>query len=230
MSDINISIESGTSKRLLTAGKYCVQDIVVTAEEGELNEDDIIQRSISGEYINDRITVLGSSCFRDCPNLTGIDCPNVVKIGGRAIYGCDAVNYVHLPNAEEMEDYGIYMCAKLTDLHLPKLKKMKSQAFARNGNLKKLELPSVESITSTAFDRCTRLTALILRGDFVTLQGAAFTNSAVEKGTGYVYVPAALMDQYKTASNWSTYARQIRALEDYTVDGTVTGELDETKI
>lgn len=41
---------------------------------------------------------------------------------------------------------------------------------------------------------------------------------------------AALVDSYKAATNWSTYADQIRALEDYTVDGTTTGALDETKI
>lgn len=35
MSEINISIEGGTSKRLLTAGKYCDRDIVVTASGGE---------------------------------------------------------------------------------------------------------------------------------------------------------------------------------------------------
>ena len=34
MSEINISIDGGTSKRLLTAGKYCDRDIVVTAEGG----------------------------------------------------------------------------------------------------------------------------------------------------------------------------------------------------
>ena len=34
MSDINISIDGGASKRLLTAGKYCDKDIVVTAEGG----------------------------------------------------------------------------------------------------------------------------------------------------------------------------------------------------
>jgi uncharacterized coiled-coil protein SlyX len=31
---INITIEGNTSKRLLTAGKYCESDIVVTAEDG----------------------------------------------------------------------------------------------------------------------------------------------------------------------------------------------------
>ena len=34
MSEINITIEGGTSKRLLTAGKYCDRDIMVTAEGG----------------------------------------------------------------------------------------------------------------------------------------------------------------------------------------------------
>lgn len=31
---MNLTIEGGTSKRLLTAGKYCPEDIVVTAEGG----------------------------------------------------------------------------------------------------------------------------------------------------------------------------------------------------
>lgn len=39
-----------------------------------------------------------------------------------------------------------------------------------------------------------------------------------------------LVDTYKADTNWSTYAAQFRALEDYTVDGTITGELDESKI
>ena len=34
MSDINITIEGGASKRLLTAGKYCDSDIVITASSG----------------------------------------------------------------------------------------------------------------------------------------------------------------------------------------------------
>lgn len=40
MSDINISIEGGTSKRLLTAGKYCDRDIVITATGSGSSEPD----------------------------------------------------------------------------------------------------------------------------------------------------------------------------------------------
>lgn len=39
MSEINISIEGGTSKRLLTAGKYCDRDIVITATGGSSEPD-----------------------------------------------------------------------------------------------------------------------------------------------------------------------------------------------
>jgi hypothetical protein len=58
----------------------------------------------------------------------------------------------------------------------------------------------------------------------------AFAGTPIESGTGYIYVPAALIDSYKTETNWSAFAAQYRALEDYTVDGTVTGEMDESKI
>lgn len=49
-----------------------------------------------------------------------------------------------------------------------------------------------------------------------------------------VYVPEALLDSYKSATNWSSYYAQgkvdFKAIEDYTIDGTVTGEFDYEKI
>ena len=65
----------------------------------------------------------------------------------------------------------------------------------------------------------------------VTLSGWGwFGGTPIASGTGYIYVPSTLVETYKTATNWSTFANQFRALEDYTVDGTTTGELDESKI
>lgn len=80
----------------------------------------------------------------------------------------------------------------------------------------------------------TPLTALILRSTKLCKIGMGITNlfhgSPISSGTGYIYVPSALVDSYKADSKWSQYADQFRALEDYTVDGTVTGELDSSKI
>lgn len=70
--------------------------------------------------------------------------------------------------------------------------------------------------------------SIIIRSEAVPPMAAAFN------GTGFTnthfYVRRALVDEFKTATNWSTYADMYRALEDYTVDGTATGELDMSKI
>ena len=74
-----------------------------------------------------------------------------------------------------------------------------------------------KSIGEYAFASCYALTTLILcSGAMATLgDTSAFSSTPISSGTGYIYVPAALVDSYKAASNWSTYSNQIRAIEDY---------------
>ena len=90
-------------------------------------------------------------------------------------------------------------------------------AFANNNALTMVSFPAVTSISASAFASCSKLTTVILGvGSVATLNNAsAFTSTPIASGTGYIYVPAALVDNYKIASNWSTYASQIRAIEDY---------------
>ena len=107
--------------------------------------------------------------------------------------------------------YAFYFCQSLTSVHFP----------------------AATSIDDEAFYLCRKLTSLILRVTTqvcTLLRNNAFSNTPIASGTGYIYVPAALIDSYKTATNWTTYANQFRALESYTVDGTTTGELDPTKV
>ena len=108
-----------------------------------------------------------------------------------------------------------------------------SSAFENCSNLTSVDFPIATSIGGSAFQYCSKLTSLILRKSdtICTLSNAnSFYNTLIESGTGYIYVPRALVDSYKAASKWSTYANQFRALEDYTVDGTITGALDSSKI
>ena len=88
------------------------------------------------------------------------------------------------------------------------------------------------TIGAQDFSGCSKLTALIIRWDKVaTLRNVnALNGTAIRSGTGYIYVPSALVSQYQAATNWSTYSARFRALEDYTVDGTASGELDPNKI
>ena len=64
-------------------------------------------------------------------------------------------------------------------------------------------------IMVSMFAYCKLLDTLILRNSsrIVSLGNKnAFTGTPIEKGTGYIYVPAALIDEYKTATNWTTFA------------------------
>lgn len=154
MPDIHIEIDSGASKRLLTAGKYCKSDIVVTCsgggESGSELADSIVNRTI------DRIV----------SNVSG-------QIGMSAFAQCQQLEYAEFKNYVQ--------------------------------------------IKATAFSLCGSLKTLIFRADEVCplLVTTAFSKSAIENKTGYVYVPKTIVEQYKEATNWSTYASQIRAIEDY---------------
>jgi hypothetical protein len=80
-------------------------------------------------------------------------------------------------------------------------------------------------VNVNAFNSCSSLTALVLRKTtMATLSNTnAFTGTPIASGTGYIYVPRDLITTYEAATNWSTYAGQFRALEDYTDDGTTSG-------
>jgi surface protein len=87
---------------------------------------------------------------------------------------------------------------------------------------------------------CYILKALIIRsfGDKYVLNSNSFSGCYWLLGTyhktynpnteqGYIYVPREMIATLQNETNWSTM--QFRALEDYTLDGTTTGEFDDAK-
>ena len=90
-------------------------------------------------------------------------------------------------------------------------------AFEYCSNLTAADFPAATSIGKFAFGSCSALTTLILRSGTMATLGdtSAFSSTPISSGTGYIYVPAALVDSYKADSKWSTYSNQIRAIEDY---------------
>lgn len=93
-------------------------------------------------------------------------------------------------------------------------------AFYGCASLTAVDVPNVTNIEANSLYNCSALGALILGGDtVVTLANTnALTGSGIAAGTGYVYVPSALLADYQAATNWSTYADQFRAIEDCEVE------------
>lgn len=161
---------------------------------------------------------------------------SITTIGTYAFYGCSKLVTVNLPNLTTVRDGAFRNCAGLKSIVFPALTIYDGQGngmFNGCNALTTVDFHLSVSFSQYAFMGAKALTTLILRGSTVCSLGSATANAVgthIHNGTGYIYVPRALIDSYKSATNWSTYANQFRALEDYTVDGTTTGELDTTKI
>lgn len=187
------------------------------------------------------VTTLGSNvtynkqqCFEYCTSLKTANFPKATNINYSVFEDCTALESVNFPSATVIAKNAFSGCKKLTTVNAPLVTSIAMQAFYNCISLQMLDVPLLTSINDTkSFYNCEAFTAFILRNteNVCTLANKnTFESTPIASGTGYIYVPSALIEQYKVATNWSTYAAQFRALEDYTVDGTVTGELDETKI
>lgn len=185
------------------------------------------------------VTTIGQYAFQNSSNLTEADFPNATSIGGSTFYGCSSLKTANLPLVTTISGSGIfYNCKALTTVNLPLITTMGSQFFQNCSSLLTVDLHCLTSVSNNGFYGCSSLKSLILRNtNIATLSNSnAFTNSAIANGTGYIYVPKALLSDtdstkdYRRATNWSKYSTQFRILEEWTVDGTIYGQMDWDKI
>lgn len=212
------------------------QVIVNVPSSGGGSESGGVDSILAGTIteINSNITkVVGYAC-RGMTALTTVNLPNANNIREYAFHSCSALTSVHIPLAASLGSYIFYGCSALTKISIPLAATVPASTFYNCSNLVEADFgSSTNGVYASAFYGTSSLKALTLRktSAITTLANVnAFTGSAIANGTGYIYVPRALLDTYKAATNWSTFATQFRALEDYTVDGTTTGALDESKI
>ena len=230
---------------------YSTADVVNLPNVTTLN-DYTFYRSSVVEVNLPNVTGLGGDAFYGCSNLTRLNAPKLKTVSSRVFQNCKALTEVNLPLLEVLNPDTFNGCTSLVTVNLPKVKNMSAsfsgcaalknvyiplaksipiECFKNCSSIEVIDFPRLTSIKSDAFYGCTNLTTLILRNTetVCSVHNRSFVSAGI-KSAGYIYVPSALIEQYKVAENWTTYAERFRSLEDYTVDGTVTGELDETKI
>lgn len=216
--------------------------IITDAGESSVNEiNSLITRSINGAYTNDKVTQIGQYAFANCKELTEVNFPNVTDIGldgfygctklktisfplcqvagGSSFYGCSNLEAVSLPLCHTLGTGSsgsvFWGCSKLSQVSLPLVTTIMSFTF-RDTVIQKIDFLSVNNIKSYAFIYARQLDTLILRNSSVcTLEDTnAFNNTKIAAGTGYIYVPDNLVDSYKTATNWVTFANQIKPISE----------------
>jgi hypothetical protein len=188
-------------------------------------------------------TEIGFYAFAGCSKLTTATIPNATKIAEYLFNGCEKLENVNTQSATSIGQYAFSGCYKLLKVVAPNAEIISHYAFSNCPELICVDTKAW-TVGRYAFQYCYSLKSVILRSQSeATLSNVnAFQACYHFHGTvnstynpngdkdGYIYVPRALVEDYKVDTNWSTLSTQFRALEDYTVDGTTTGALDPNKI
>ena len=172
------------------------------------------------EVYNDKFEgTLSAYAFYERSNVTKIELPYLQYLKERCFYGCQNLKTLLLPGLIGYTyQYMAAGCTALVDVDIHGSSYISSYTFQNCTSLKKVDLHRVGTIGTYAFIGATKFDTLIIRTDTVpTLGGTnAFKNTKIKSGgTGYIYVKSELLDAFKSETNWSTFASQFRAIEDY---------------
>ena len=167
--------------------------------------------------VTSQVAAVRDRAFSSCTSVVSINLPAAKTIGKWAFMQCSKLATVNLPEATTLGSSAFSSCPALTSVTIPKVTSLPSQGLYNCTALQKIDLPAVTSISDSVFMMDSTLTAVILRSATLVTLGnrSAFGSSGISAGTGYIYVPSSLVASYKAATNWSTYAAQIRAIEAY---------------
>lgn len=180
-------------------------------------EDRLLDGSFTGEYINNRVTYLKDRTFYKLTGMTSATFNSVTNLGMYIFESCTSLQSISIPNATYLGTALLRGCSNLTHADFSNATNCGSYVFHNCTSLTHVELPKLARMQPNFFNNCSALTTLILgKTDTIcTLDNInAFSGSGVESGTGYIYVPDSLVDSYKSATNWSTYASQIKGLSE----------------
>ena len=164
---------------------------------------------------------IGSYAFQYCSSLTSVNFPVCTTIGSYAFNRCSSLTSVNFLSCTNIGDDAFINCFKLTSVNFPACTTIGSYAFGYCKSLTTANFPVCKYISSYTFRDCYNLLSLYLRTSSVcTLSNSnAFTSTPIAGYTtstngvyGSIFVPASLVDTYKTATNWTYFADRITAI------------------
>ena len=128
---------------------------ITTQDNTVLNS--ILDRSISGDYINDDLTEVGSYAFANCNNLTTATFTKVTKIVKNAFSYCRSLESISLPEVKEIEASSFNYCSSLESISMPKIEVLGSDKelygiFNSSYKMTTINIPStIQSIGKNVF-------------------------------------------------------------------------------
>ena len=190
--------------------------------------------------MSDSVTSIGSEIFRYCYNLRSVAFPNSVSgaVSSSTFEGCHKLRSVAFPNSMSGAVGGsvFFTCYSIESVALPDgVTNLSYTTFANCYSLSSVSMPhTLTSIGSSTFNKCLSLMSVVVPAAVMSLGSSEFsgccsmlyydftshtavpTLSSTSAFTGIpadceIRVPAALYDEWIAATNWATYASQIKA-------------------
>ncbi len=174
------------------------------------------------EYADNESTKAGPYSFAEQAQLTTVSMPEVTDIWQSCFLNCWKLTSIYFPKLVQLRYHAFRNCYSLTEFVSGESfnSRIDDSTFEGCTALTKADFKHINNLGFGGYSlACANLVTLIIRNtDAVpptgsTIFGAKTTK--MNKGEGYIYVPASMVDAYKAATNWSSFADQIRAIEDY---------------
>lgn len=144
-----------------------------------------------GVIIYEGITSIENRAFDDCYELENVAIgTSVTTIGDWAFSGCESITSITIPDSVISIGESVFNnCPDLTNATIG---------------------TSVETIGGNAFVYCYNLETITVKATTPPQLGDKY---AIENTIQTIYVPSSSLNSYKSASNWSSYADKIQAIQ-----------------
>lgn len=181
------------------------------------------------------IEEISTYAFSECNGLETITIPEEIKkVGTSAFYKCYSLRNINLSSIPYMPERLFFDCEGMKNVSIPNgILSLDTYTFSGCVNLSRVTIPDgVTDIKNLSMQSCLGVCNVIVPGEMANIGSGAFKNchsvsyydftrctavptlSNTDAFSGIaddckIRVPAALADEWKAATNWSTYADYI---------------------
>lgn len=197
----------------------------------ELNPGNCLNDFLNGDltsYVNNEVTSIRASCFMNMPRLEKVRLDNALNILQQSFNGCTRLKHLYLPKVQKIDSgtSGFINNTQIENLILPELINFGDWYTFYLATLRRLIAPKCTTIQPHAPFMQDTIRLLDCRLCFETSQAnleiyicrststiPKLSNANYIRNIKEIYVTETIIEQFKTATNWSVYVDKIKPIE-----------------